>query len=55
MNLLPKRASGALPSNSQEAALRCERCGAEMAPRAVALAEMAPSAQADPARLYDCR
>ena len=46
MNLPPKRASGALPSNSQEAALRCERCGAEMAPRAVALAEMAAATSA---------
>ena len=54
MNLPSKRESLALLQNSQEAALRCERCGAEMVHRAVALAEMAPSAQADPARLYDC-
>ena len=46
MNLPPKRASGALLPNSQEAALRCERCGAEMAPRAVALAEMAAATSA---------
>lgn len=54
MSLPSKRESLALLPNSQEAALRCERCGAEMAPRAVALAEMAAAAQADPARLYDC-
>ena len=46
MNLPSKRESLALLQNSQEAALRCERCGAEMAPRAVALAEMAPTTSA---------
>ena len=46
MNLPSKRESLALLQNSQEAALRCERCGAEMVHRAVALPEMAAATSA---------